>query len=102
MVYGVAQERAITDPSPLQIRAIIHRRSGRRGKLPSPVPHRSGRAQLTHPAPHIVASLREYSDAAIRRAGREYFLENRAKRSQVILLRCERRSSHLRHVLRTS
>ncbi len=25
-VYGVAQERAITDPSPLQIRAIIHRR----------------------------------------------------------------------------
>ena len=25
-VYGVAQERAITDPSPLQIRAIIHQR----------------------------------------------------------------------------
>ena len=76
--------------------------SGRRGKLPSPVPHRSGHARLAHPAPHIVALLREYSDAAIRRAGREYFLENRVKRSQVILLRCERRSSHWRHIARTS
>jgi hypothetical protein len=33
--------------------------SGRRGKLPSPAPHRSGHAQLTHPAPHIVDSLRD-------------------------------------------
>jgi len=43
---------------------LAWRTSGRRGRLLSPNPHRSGRAQLTHPAPHSAVSLRDYELAS--------------------------------------
>jgi len=47
---------------------------------------------LAHPAPHIVALLREYSDAAIRRA-EGVLLGEPSEAFPSHLLRCERRSA---------
>jgi hypothetical protein len=38
---------------------ILKSHSGRRRRLLSPAPHRSGRAQFAHPAPHIMVSLQD-------------------------------------------
>ena len=40
--------------------------SGSRGRFPAPGPHRSGRAQLTHPAPRDTDSLRDATRYALR------------------------------------
>ena len=39
-------------------------RSGRPGRLPTSAPHRSGHAQLRHPAPRAMNSLRDQTDAS--------------------------------------
>jgi hypothetical protein len=44
--------------------------SGRPGRLPSPAPHRSGRAELPHPAPRLTDSLTQ-APPVFGRAGTE-------------------------------
>jgi hypothetical protein len=47
----------------------VNRRSGSKGRLPSPSPHRSGRAQFRHPAPrkHSFATFQTWLVRSARR-----------------------------------